>query len=77
MLLQIQQWAVFVCKGMSCEIRPAQQMCTFSVFIFELPDNKTTYVLELPLRIRIWLKQFCVGLLKLSSARLKIKTQNN
>ena len=25
-----------MCEVMSCEIRPAQKMCTFSVFIFEL-----------------------------------------
>ena len=35
MLIQAQLWAVFVCEVMSCEIRPAQEMCTFSVFIFE------------------------------------------
>ena len=35
MLIQIQQWAVFVSEVMSCVIRPALKMCTFPVFIFE------------------------------------------
>ena len=28
----------FVCEVMSCEIRPAQKMCTFSIFIFLKTD---------------------------------------
>ena len=35
MLIQIQYWAVFVCEVMSYEIRPAREMCIFSVFICE------------------------------------------